>query len=116
MAVGYTNASWTLRSDLSSKYVCRLLNHMTDEGFQVAIPTRKDGDANTRPLLNLQSGYVQRSVSIMPKQGDRKPWTIRQNYLLDYFTANYGDVTTEMEFRVGPRAPIVRPVREPLSA
>jgi monooxygenase len=116
MAVGYTNASWTLRSDLSSKYVCRLLNHMTDEGFQVAIPTRKDGDANTRPLLNLQSGYVQRSVSIMPKQGDRKPWTIRQNYLLDYFTANYGDVTTEMEFRVGPRAPIVRPMREPLSA
>ena len=114
MAVGYTNASWTLRSDLSSKYVCRLLNHMTDEGFRIAVPTRLDGDANTRPLLNLQSGYVQRSVSIMPKQGHKKPWTIRQNYLLDYFTANYGDVTKEVEFRVGPaKAPALQ---EALSA
>ena len=114
MAVGYTNASWTLRSDLSSKYVCRLLNHMTDEGFQIAVPTRLNGDANTRPLLNLNSGYVQRSVAIMPKQGDRKPWTIRQNYLLDYFTANYADVTKEVEFRVGP--PVAPALQDALSA
>ena len=98
VCVGYTNASWTLRADLSSKYVCRLLRHMDAHGHDVAVPTRKEGDRDARPLLDLSSGYVQRAVSILPKQGTRPPWMIRQNYLLDYFTAHLADVTDEMTF------------------
>ncbi|HET6965745.1 MAG TPA: NAD(P)/FAD-dependent oxidoreductase [Acidimicrobiales bacterium] len=97
MCVGYTNASWTLRADLSSKYVCRVLNHMKAHGYRSAVPEHV-GDGAARPLLDLSSGYVQRAVSILPKQGDRPPWMIRQNYILDYFTANYADITEQMRF------------------
>jgi cation diffusion facilitator CzcD-associated flavoprotein CzcO len=98
MCVGYTNASWTLRADLSSKYMCRLLRHMDSGGYTVAVPTRQAAGGDARPLLNLSSGYVQRAVSILPKQGARPPWMIRQNYLLDFFTAHLADVTDEMTF------------------
>jgi cation diffusion facilitator CzcD-associated flavoprotein CzcO len=98
MCVGYTNASWTLRADLSSKYMCRLLRHMDSGGYAVAVPTRREAGGDARPLLNLSSGYVQRAVSILPKQGARPPWMIRQNYLLDFFTAHFADVTDEMTF------------------
>ena len=104
MCVGYTNASWTLRADLSSKYVCRVLRYMSDQGYVVAVPEHGD-DGVARPLLDLSSGYVQRAVSLLPKQGEKAPWTIRQNYLLDYFTANYADVTADMRFsRAGTAA------------
>jgi cation diffusion facilitator CzcD-associated flavoprotein CzcO len=105
LCVGYTNASWTLRADLSSKYLCRLIRHMTAHGYSVAVPTRRDAGGDARPLLNLSSGYVQRAVSILPKQGDRPPWMIRQNYLLDFFTANFANVADEMTFSsVNPAA------------
>ena len=100
MCVGYTNASWTLRADLSSKYVCRVLRYMDSHRFRVAVPEHLD-DGAARPLLDLSSGYVQRAVSILPKQGSKPPWMIRQNYLLDYFTANYADVTEQMRFSEG---------------
>ncbi|HMC38546.1 MAG TPA: NAD(P)/FAD-dependent oxidoreductase, partial [Acidimicrobiales bacterium] len=103
ICVGYTNASWTLRADLSSKYVCRLLRHMDGHGYRVAVPAREEGDGGARPLLNLSSGYVQRAVSILPKQGARPPWMIRQNYILDFFTANFGDITEQMRFEAGVR-------------
>lgn len=97
MCVGYTNASWTLRADLSSKYVCRVLRHMDAHRYRIAVPEHTH-DGVARPLLDLSSGYVQRAVSILPKQGAKPPWMIRQNYLLDYFTANYADVTAQMRF------------------
>jgi monooxygenase len=100
MCVGYTNASWTLRADLSSKYVCRVLRHMDSHGYRIAVPVH-DGEVEARPLLDLSSGYVQRAVSILPKQGNKAPWTIRQNYMLDYFTANYSNVTEAMRFSAG---------------
>jgi hypothetical protein len=77
---------------------------MDSHGYRIAVPVH-DGEAEARPLLDLSSGYVQRAVSILPKQGNKAPWTIRQNYMLDYFTANHSDVTEAMRFStgVGPR-------------
>jgi monooxygenase len=82
VCIGYTNASWTLRADLSSRLVCRVLNHMDRNDSAAVVPT-PDGKLDERPLLDLASGYVQRSIAEFPRQGDRRPWKVRQNYLLD---------------------------------
>jgi monooxygenase len=84
--VGYTNASWGLRADLTSRYVCRLLNYMTRHAIDVATPhlDPAHGDTGTdEPLMNLTSGYVQRAAALLPRQGARRPWRIRNNYLTD---------------------------------
>ncbi len=81
--VGYTNNSWTLRADLSATYVCRLLAFLDKRGLTTATP-RYDGVAHaTRPLLDLTAGYVQRAAAVLPRQGERGPWRLRQNYLVD---------------------------------
>jgi len=106
VCIGYTNASWTLRADLSSRYVCRLLRHMSRHGYAVAIPEHRGHD-QARPLLDLTSGYVQRAQQDLPKQGARPPWRVRQNYILDYFTARFGAIGNAMRFvdsGVGPGA------------
>lgn len=108
LCVGYTNASWTLRADLTSKYVCRVLRHMDEHGFAVAIPDHAE-EGEAQPLLDLKAGYVQRSVDLLPKQGARPPWQIRQNYLLDFFTARYSNVAEAMVFR--RPTPVEEPVR-----
>ncbi|TCJ95727.1 flavin-containing monooxygenase [Nocardia alba] len=82
VCIGYTNASWTLRADLSSRLVCRVLNHMDRNDFAAVVPAPV-GKLDERPLLDLASGYVQRSIAQFPRQGDRRPWKVRQNYLLD---------------------------------
>ncbi|MFJ6001643.1 flavin-containing monooxygenase [Arthrobacter sp. NPDC092385] len=97
LCVGYTNASWTLRADLSSRYVCRLVRYMDRHGYRYGAPAA-DGDMAPRPLLDLTSGYVQRAVAAFPKQGDRQPWTMRQNYLLDAPTALRGNLARNMVF------------------
>jgi monooxygenase len=84
VAVGYTNASWTLKCDLTCGYVCRLLNHMRAAGMRQCMPVNRDPSLGIRPLLNLTSGYVQRSAQRFPKQGSRFPWQIHQSYLRDY--------------------------------
>jgi monooxygenase len=81
--VGYTNASWTLRADLVDTYVCRLLNHMDQNGYQVVTPLAPPAGSPTRPLLDLSSGYIQRGAPALPKQGPAAPWRIHQNYLRD---------------------------------
>jgi monooxygenase len=81
--IGYTNASWTLRSDLTSQFVCRLLNHMDRRGYTRAMPRADVGDVPRRPVMDLDAGYLERAADRIPKQGDRSPWVIRQNYLLD---------------------------------
>jgi cation diffusion facilitator CzcD-associated flavoprotein CzcO len=81
--VGYTNASWTLRADLTSEYVCRLLAHMDSHGHRISVPVVSDPDVTEQPLLELSSGYVMRSFDSFPKQGSKEPWRVRQNYLLD---------------------------------
>lgn len=80
---GYTNASWTLRADLISRWVCRLLNHMDANGYAVATPTLSDPDMQTGPLVDFSSGYIQRAVALFPKQGVQEPWQARQNYIID---------------------------------
>jgi cation diffusion facilitator CzcD-associated flavoprotein CzcO/acetyl esterase/lipase len=88
---GYTNASWTLKADLTSRYVCRLLNYMDRHDIAVATPVRGPGVAS-EPLLDFTSGYVLRAVEQLPKQGDRKPWRLYQNYLLDQLVLRLGRV------------------------
>lgn len=85
VCVGYTNASWTLRADLSSRLVCKILNHMDRRGYAAVVP-KPDGNLTEQPLLDLASGYIQRSIAEFPRQGDRHPWKVRQNYLLDSAT------------------------------
>jgi monooxygenase len=97
LAVGYVNASWTLRADLSSRYVCRLVAHMRANGYRVAVPRPPQGMAESA-LLPLTSGYVTRAAADLPRQGDRAPWLMRQNYLLDRREMLHGDLTDGMEF------------------
>jgi monooxygenase len=89
VALGYTNASWTLKADLTAGYVCRLLNYMQDHGLTQAVP-RKDPLAQSRPYFDFSSGYVQRAASELPKQGDRGPWRVHQNYLADMLNLRWG--------------------------
>lgn len=82
-AIGYTNASWTLKCDLVSEYVCRLLNYMTEKHYDTCYPHNEDPSVKTEPLLDFSSGYVQRSIDQLPSQGSRRPWKLFQNYALD---------------------------------
>lgn len=82
VCVGYTNASWTLRADLSHRLVCKVLNHMDRHDLAAVVP-HSDRPLTEQPLIGLASGYVQRSIDAFPRQGDRSPWLVRQNYLLD---------------------------------
>ncbi len=81
--VGYTNASWTLKADLVSEYVCRLLAHMDAHGYAESVPEVNDPAVEEQPLLDFTAGYVLRSLDEFPKQGSKEPWRLRQNYLLD---------------------------------
>ena len=83
MAVGYTNASWTLRADLSARWFCSLLRHLDRHGLTVATPRYDEPEAGERPLLDLTSGYVQRAADLLPRQGERRPWRVVQSYFYD---------------------------------
>jgi monooxygenase len=90
---GYTNASWTLRADLSARGVCRLINYMDRHGYDKVVPHAQPGDDARVPLLGLTSGYIRRAHDDMPKQGAKAPWYLRQNYLLDLLTTWFGRIT-----------------------
>jgi cation diffusion facilitator CzcD-associated flavoprotein CzcO len=83
MAVGYTNASWTLKCDLIARWVCRLLQHLDEHGYAAAAPLAPPADQPTSPLIDLKSGYVQRAAEFLPKQGEVPPWRLYQNYPKD---------------------------------
>jgi cation diffusion facilitator CzcD-associated flavoprotein CzcO len=102
LCVGYTNASWTLRADLTSRSVCKLLRHMDAHGYVKAVPTVDESSIEARPLLGLDSGYIKRATGVLPRQGSRDPWNLRQNYVLDAFTTRFGDVNEDMVFTRGP--------------
>lgn len=80
---GYTNSSWTLRADLISHYVCRLINFMDKHGYDIATPVNDDPSLKPEPFLNLTAGYILRALDRMPKQGDRDPWRNPQSYFRD---------------------------------
>jgi monooxygenase len=81
--IGYTNASWTLRADLVSQWVCRLLRHMDRRGAVQVTAQVSEPDMPELPLLDLTSGYVQRATGLFPKQGAKNPWKLTQNYVLE---------------------------------
>ena len=89
---GYTNASWTLGADLTSEYVCRLLNYMKKSSIKKCCPEANSKIENNDDWLNLTSGYIKRSKDIFPKQGNRSPWTNNQNFLKDIFQIRYGKI------------------------
>ena len=89
---GYTNASWTLKCDLTCEYVCRLLNHMQKHGYQQCMPRNVDPSVAEEPWIDFSSGYVQRSLQYLPKQGSKIPWKLHQNYAFDIMMLRYGRV------------------------
>jgi len=104
LAFGYTNASWTLKTDLTAGYVCRLLRHMDRHNYAIAVPRRQAGMAAV-PFVDLASGYVQRARQVLPQQGVRRPWKVYQNYLKDMLTIRFGRLTDGvMQFKSKPTA------------
>jgi cation diffusion facilitator CzcD-associated flavoprotein CzcO len=108
---GYTNASWTLKADLTCAYACRLMNHMQERGYTICV-ARQGGVEPTDPFIDFSSGYVQRAIDKFPKQGAKAPWRLYQNYALDVFSLRYGSVEDgAMEFSgAGARAALPEPV------
>ncbi|MDQ4087300.1 MAG: NAD(P)/FAD-dependent oxidoreductase, partial [Pseudomonadota bacterium] len=97
---GYTNASWTLKCDLTSRYLCRLLRHMDRHGHRICTPRLGGEQVERLPLLDFSSGYIARAAGVLPKQGDKPPWRVPQNYFRDLATLGFGRVADEaMEFR-----------------
>ena len=88
---GYTNASWTLKCDLTSRYLCRLLRHMGKAGHRICTP-RARGEIERRPLLDFTSGYIARAADVLPRQGMESPWRVPQNYFRDVATLGFGRV------------------------
>jgi cyclohexanone monooxygenase len=88
---GYTNASWTLRADLIATYLCRLLRYMDRHGHAYAVAPR-DPTVGEQAFIDFNSGYVLRALSQFPKQGDRFPWRIHQNYLRDLIITRYSRI------------------------
>ncbi|MFN2523042.1 MAG: flavin-containing monooxygenase [Mycobacteriales bacterium] len=98
-SIGYTNASWTLKCDLICAYVCRLLTHMDAHGYRQVTPMWDQPDLPEVPFIDLQSGYVLRSIKDFPKQGSHAPWRVHQNYLADRKMLGTGpDEYTGLEF------------------
>lgn len=102
-AFGYTNASWTLKCDLTAENVCRLLNHMDRHGYAQCVPRVDDASVEQEPLLDFTSSYVQRALHTLPQQGSKTPWRLHQNYLKDLLLLRYGRVDDgAMEFKAKP--------------
>ena len=102
---GYTNASWTLKADLTSEYACRLLNAMAAKGMRQCTPLRGGAAIDPAPFLDFSSGYVARGVGRFPKQGVEKPWRVDQNYMKDVLAIRYGKVD---DGRMAFTNPVVR--------
>jgi len=89
---GYTNASWTLKADLASVFVCRVLEHMQRSGARQCVPRIDAASAPLAPWVDFSSGYFLRALAQLPKQGAKKPWKLNQNYLADLMTLRFGSV------------------------
>jgi monooxygenase len=92
LVIGYTNASWTLKCDLTCEYVCRLLKHMDEHAYSQCVPENRDPSVAALPFIDFSSGYVQRAIDKFPRQGSKAPWRLYQNYALDILSLKYGNV------------------------
>ena len=107
-AIGYTNASWTLKCDLTAEYVCRLLKHMDRRGYDWCVARRRDPTLREEPIVNFTSGYVKRALHTLPRQGSRRPWRLYQNYALDLLTLRHSPVEDgTLEFGRAARGELV---------
>jgi monooxygenase len=103
-AFGYTNASWTLKCDLTSAYVARLINYMDRRGYAACTP-RRDPAVAAEPLIDFSSGYIQRVIDQFPRQGAKKPWRLYQNYVRDFLSLRLGAVNdAALEFARRPKS------------
>ena len=91
-AFGYTNASWTLKSELTCEYVCRLLKHMDQHGYRQCTPSKPDPSIAEQPFVDFSSGYVVRSIDQFQRQGSKAPWRLYQNYALDILSLRFGAI------------------------
>ena len=89
---GYSNASWTLKADITAIYVCRLLNLMRARGVDIAVPKPPEGDYKDAPIWNLTSGYFQRAAHLMPKGTDTAPWHQPHDYVHDRKDLTQGEI------------------------
>jgi monooxygenase len=108
LAVGYTNASWTLKAELVCRYVCRLLNHMASTGARQCTPRVRE-TITPAPFIDLTSGYVRRSIDAFPKQGSKLPWRLHQNYARDVVLLGRGRVDDGVMEFTGPDVHARRP-------
>jgi cation diffusion facilitator CzcD-associated flavoprotein CzcO len=99
---GYTNASWTLKSDLTCAWAARLINHMDRRGYAACTPRLRDPSVKPEPLIDFSSGYVLRAIDQLPRQGSKKPWKLHQNYVRDLLSLRFGAVDDgALEFAQG---------------
>ena len=99
LVIGYTNASWTLKCDLTCEYICRLLMHMDEHGYSQCVPENRDPSVAALPFIDFSSGYVQRAIDKFPRQGSKAPWRLYQNYALDILSLKFGAVEDDaMQF------------------
>ncbi|HEU4976994.1 MAG TPA: NAD(P)/FAD-dependent oxidoreductase [Baekduia sp.] len=94
-AIGYTNASWTLKVDLVAEYVCRLLKHLQKTGTKICVPHNEDPSVTPQPLLDFQAGYVLRSLDAFPRQGSKAPWRLSMSYPRDLMALRFGSITDD---------------------
>jgi cation diffusion facilitator CzcD-associated flavoprotein CzcO len=97
LSFGYTNASWTLRSDVTACAVARILNHMRRHAFTTCIPREPVG-IERQPVITFSSSYVQRALPFLPKQGSSAPWTVTQNYIKDRLSMRFTPLGKDLEF------------------
>lgn len=91
-SIGYTNASWTLKSELISEYVCRLINYMDDKRYDYCVPVYELDVDSGKPIVDFTSGYIQRALPHLPKQGEDRPWFAHQNYVRDVMDIRFGNL------------------------
>ena len=91
-SVGYTNSSWTLKSELSAQFITKVLNYMDRKGYTVCTPRFDAASIDSRPLLDFDAGYVKRAAAVLPKQGSKEPWKVVQNYIYDKLTLQLSPV------------------------
>jgi cation diffusion facilitator CzcD-associated flavoprotein CzcO len=119
VVVGYTNASWTLKADLVCEYVCRVLRHMEVQRYDRVMP-EASSELPGSPIINSTAGYVQRALSLLPKQGPSTPWRLHQNYFLDLVALRLGKLEDGvLEFTRAasrPQQPVAEPAPEPVVA
>lgn len=108
--IGYTNASWTLRADMTARATAKLIGHMKANGYTHAYPHLGPEPIVEKPTWDLQAGYVRRSLNALPKSGAKRPWVVRQDFLADAIDFRFRDkIDEEMVFgRVTPARQLTR--------